>query len=71
MTKDMQPHLKTDIDDDNINSLSIELFKVVKEYSENSTIAGLHNLFMTKQTRIGKLFWALTLSATMIYSLYW
>jgi len=70
LTIKMTPDPKTDEKDKN-DSLSTELFKIVKEYSEYSTIAGFHNLFMTKQTRIGKIFWACTLFATMVFSLYW
>jgi hypothetical protein len=48
-----------------------ELYNMVQEYSEYSTVAGILYIFMPQQTNAGKLFWVLVVVSMLALSIYW
>lgn len=65
-----------DDDDDAVSmknraSIRKETYRIVKDYSEYSTIQGVIYLFQSGQTQCGKLFWSLVVLAMLILGTYW
>ena len=48
-----------------------ELYDIIQEYSEYSTVAGILYIFMPQQTMAGKLFWVLVVVSMLALSIYW
>ena len=48
-----------------------EMFSVIREYTEYSTIQGLIYLSLPKQTQAGKLFWSAVIVGMLILGSYW
>jgi hypothetical protein len=48
-----------------------ELYDMVQEYSEYSTVAGILYIFMPQQTTAGKMFWVLVVVSMLALSTYW
>ena len=48
-----------------------EMYNIVKDYSEYSTIQGVVYIFQTNQTQIGKFFWSLVIIAMLALGTYW
>ena len=48
-----------------------EMFSVIREYTEYSTIQGLIYLSLPKQTQAGRLFWSAVIAGMLILGSYW
>ena len=48
-----------------------EMFEVIRDYSEYSSIQGLIYIFQSNQTIIGKLFWVLVVVLMLMLGAYW
>ena len=54
-----------------VNNNFAELYGLIKEYSEYSTVAGLIYIFMEDQSRAGKVFWILVILSMLNLRTYW
>ena len=52
-------------------TMSKEVYNLVQDYSEDSTIQGLVYIFKKEQTLCGKIFWILVVSLMLILGIYW
>ena len=50
---------------------SKEMFQIIKDYSEYSSIQGLIYIFMSQQTGVGRLFWILIVILMLMLGTYW
>jgi len=50
---------------------SKEVYKLVQEYSEYSTIQGIHYIFRSKQSKIGIFFWILVVLGLSSLGMFW
>lgn len=52
-------------------SIRREMFNIVRDYSEYSTIQGVIYLFQSSQTQVGRLFWLLVIISMLALGTYW
>ena len=50
---------------------SAELFEVIRDYSEYSSVQGLLYIFQSHQTTVGKVFWILVVVLMLSLGAYW
>ena len=48
-----------------------EMYNIIQDYSEYSTIQGVIYIFQTNQTQLGKVFWSLVILAMLVLGTYW
>ena len=48
-----------------------EMYNIIQDYSEYSTIQGVIYIFQRNQTQIGKVFWSLVIIAMLALGTYW
>ena len=48
-----------------------EMYNIVQEYSEYSTIQGVLYIFQRNQSQFGRIFWTLVIIAMLILGTYW
>jgi len=48
-----------------------EMYNIIQDYSEYSTIQGVIYIFQRNQTQIGKVFWSLVIIAMLGLGTYW
>jgi hypothetical protein len=48
-----------------------EIYEIVKDYSEYSTIQGVIYIFQSNQTQVGKFFWTIVIIGMVALGTYW
>ena len=48
-----------------------EMYNIIQDYSEYSTIQGVIYIFQRNQTQLGKVFWSLVIIVMLVLGTYW